>query len=101
MPSPRYLVPRMRASVVPSFLHRRLYNSTSVLSHPTALHRAERAADLKTHPESAISQEKLADVKHNHHWTEENATQSEADVRRAYLRDCYIILLPSGVSVPY
>lgn len=82
MLSPRYLVPRMRASVVPSF-NRRLYNSTSVLSHPTALHRAERAADLKAHPESATSQEKLADVKHNHHWTEENATQSEADVRWA------------------
>ena len=70
----------MRATVVPSF-NRRLYNSTPMLGYPTALHRAERAADLKAHPESGVSQEKLPDIKHNHHWTEENATASEADVR--------------------
>lgn len=58
----------------------RTYTTTPFRLYPTALHRAERAADLKAHPESALTQEKVPDRKHNHHWSEENATESEADV---------------------
>jgi len=59
----------------------RSLHTTTRLFYPTALHRAEQAADLKKNPESATTQQKLEDVKHNHHWSEKNATQSEADVR--------------------
>lgn len=58
----------------------RQYTPTLTQRYPTAIARAERAADLKKHPEAALTQEKLADVKGNRHWTEENATLSEADV---------------------
>ena len=58
----------------------RHYHANATLSQPTALHRAIEASDLAKHPESAITQEKQADVKHNHHWTEANATTSEANV---------------------
>jgi len=58
----------------------RHYSRTAICSYPTAIHRAERAADLKKHPESAVSQEPVGDRKHNHHWTEANATISEADI---------------------
>jgi len=47
---------------------------------PTAIHRATEASDLAKYPESGVTQEKKADVKHNHHWTEANSTTSEADV---------------------
>ncbi|EXJ83967.1 hypothetical protein A1O3_04634 [Capronia epimyces CBS 606.96] len=59
----------------------RHYTSTSRLLQPTALHRAEVAADLKAHPESQLTQEKLPDKKHSHHWEEANATESEADIK--------------------
>jgi hypothetical protein len=58
----------------------RQYTCTPIRSYPTAIARAERAADLKKHPESALTQEKLDDKKGNRHWSEENATLSEADV---------------------
>jgi hypothetical protein len=58
----------------------RLYTCSPIRSYPTAIARAERAADLKKHPESALTQEKLDDKKGNRHWSEENATLSEADV---------------------
>ncbi|OAG44068.1 hypothetical protein AYO21_01525 [Fonsecaea monophora] len=58
----------------------RQYTATRVTLLPTALARAERASDLKAHPESALTQEKLPDKKGNRHWSEENATLSEADV---------------------
>ncbi|EXJ79479.1 hypothetical protein A1O1_08743, partial [Capronia coronata CBS 617.96] len=58
----------------------RQYASTPRLFQPTALHRAEAAADLKAHPESQLTQEKLPDKEHSHHWDDANATPSEADV---------------------
>lgn len=58
----------------------RHYSRTATCFYPTAIHRAEKAADLKKHPESAATQEQLEDRKHNHHWSEKNATISEADV---------------------
>jgi len=55
--------------------------TTSLKSlQPTALHRAQREADLKAHPESSLTQEKLPDKGHNRHWSEEKATASEADI---------------------
>ncbi|KAH0835301.1 hypothetical protein FOPE_04125 [Fonsecaea pedrosoi] len=59
----------------------RQYTATRVTLLPTALARAERASDLKAHPESALTQEKLPDKKGNRHWSEENATLSEADIK--------------------
>ncbi|KIW28568.1 uncharacterized protein PV07_08222 [Cladophialophora immunda] len=59
----------------------RRYTAGRIALAPTALHRAEKAADIKAHPESAATQEKLPDQKGNRHWTEENATVSEADVK--------------------
>lgn len=58
----------------------RSFTSNNRLFQPTALHRAEAAADRKAHPESQLTQEKLEDKKHSHHWEEANATPSEADV---------------------
>ena len=58
----------------------RHYSSNATLFQPTALHRATEASDLERYPGSGVTQEKQADVKHNHHWTETNATTSEADV---------------------
>ncbi|ETI29497.1 hypothetical protein G647_01950, partial [Cladophialophora carrionii CBS 160.54] len=58
----------------------RCFTSSSRAFQPTAIHRAQRAADIKAHPESSVTQEKLPDKDHNRHWTEENATLSEADV---------------------
>lgn len=58
----------------------RQYTCTPFRSYPTAIARAERAADLKKHPEAALTQQKLDDKKGNRHWSEENATLSEADV---------------------
>jgi hypothetical protein len=58
----------------------RHYTASRISFQPTALHRAEEASDLKQHPESGVTQEKRKDVKHNHHWVEEDATTSEADV---------------------
>jgi len=58
----------------------RQYTGTTIRGYPTAIARAERAADLKKHPESALTQQKLDDKKGNRHWTEDNATLSEADV---------------------
>ncbi|KIY02571.1 uncharacterized protein Z520_01036 [Fonsecaea multimorphosa CBS 102226] len=60
---------------------RRWYTTTRATRWPTALHRAEKASDLKAHPEAAATQEKLPDKKGNRHWTEENATLSEEDIR--------------------
>ena len=60
----------------------RHYTPNATLFQPTALHRAIEASDLEKHPESGVTQEKQADVKHNHHWTEANATTSEAEVSR-------------------
>ncbi|EXJ67068.1 uncharacterized protein A1O5_09714 [Cladophialophora psammophila CBS 110553] len=57
----------------------RCHTSSRISLAPTALHRAEKASDLKAHPESAFTQEKLPDKAGNRHWTEENATPSEAD----------------------
>jgi len=59
----------------------RHYTPNATLLQPTALHRAMEADDLDKHPENGVTQEKRADVKHNHHWTEANATTSEADVK--------------------
>ncbi len=58
----------------------RHYTPNTILLQPTALHRAMEASDLEKHPECGVTQEKQADVKHNNHWTEANATTSEADV---------------------
>ncbi|KEF55755.1 uncharacterized protein A1O9_08506, partial [Exophiala aquamarina CBS 119918] len=58
----------------------RQYTCSAIRGYPTAIARAERAADLKKHPESALTQQKLEDKKGNRHWSEENATLSEADV---------------------
>jgi hypothetical protein len=74
---PSKLVPTLRAQS-------RSLATTPHHFQPTALHRAQREADLKAHPESALTQEKLPDQEHNRHWTEENATLSEADV------SCYL-----------
>lgn len=60
----------------------RTFTTSPRVSLPTALHRAQRASDLKAHPESATTQEKLPDKVHNRHWSEEKATQSEADVSK-------------------
>jgi hypothetical protein len=65
----------------------RHYTPSPIFFQPTALHRAQEASDLKQHPESGVTQEKRKDVKHDHHWVEENATTSEADVRSARKRD--------------
>ncbi|KAK5200411.1 hypothetical protein LTR99_009210 [Exophiala xenobiotica] len=59
----------------------RCLSSTAVRARPTAISRAEKAADLKTYPESAITQQKLPDGLGNRHWSEENATESEKDIR--------------------
>ncbi|KIX06899.1 uncharacterized protein Z518_04875 [Rhinocladiella mackenziei CBS 650.93] len=59
----------------------RRYTASPIAFQPTAIHRAESAADLKKHPESGFTQEKLPDRKHSHHWSEENATISEADIK--------------------
>ncbi|KIW89009.1 uncharacterized protein Z519_10494 [Cladophialophora bantiana CBS 173.52] len=59
----------------------RCHTSSRISLAPTALHRAEKASDIKAHPESALTQEKLPDKPGNRHWTEENATPSEADIK--------------------
>merc|ERR1712000_99350 len=64
----------------PSIISRYL-STTAVRARPTAISRAEKAADLKTHPESAMTQQKLPDRLGNRHWSEENATESEKDIR--------------------
>jgi len=64
-----------------SFGRIRHYTPSLTFAQPTALHRAEQASDLKLHPESGVTQEKRKDIKHDHHWVEENATMSEADVK--------------------
>jgi hypothetical protein len=74
----------------------RSLHTTTRLFYPTALHRAEQAADLKKNPESATTQQKLEDVKHNHHWAEKNATQSEANVG-SFLLNAHSCLL--GMSI--
>jgi hypothetical protein len=73
-----------RRGLLPSVARFRHYTPNSALFQPTALHRATEASDLEKHPESGVTQEKQADVKHNHHWTEANATTSEADVSRTH-----------------
>ncbi|KAK5059684.1 hypothetical protein LTR84_009567 [Exophiala bonariae] len=79
-------LPRFTTSLRPtptlnSQIQIRQYTPTLTQRYPTAIARAERAADLKKHPEAALTQQKLADAKGNRHWTEENATLSEADIR--------------------
>jgi len=59
----------------------RHYHPSPISPFPTAIARAEREADLKKHPEAAVTQEKADDRNHNRHWSEEKATPSEADVR--------------------
>ncbi len=61
----------------------RHYHPSPISQFPTAIARAERAADLKKHPEAAVTQEKAEDRNHNRHWSEEKATPSEADVSLA------------------
>ncbi|ETN39093.1 uncharacterized protein HMPREF1541_05315 [Cyphellophora europaea CBS 101466] len=95
MPSPASTLPRLHLlASVPRRYHPttsitttssynssiRLYSATAQRSLPTALARAGRAADLRSHPESGFTQEKLPDVKGMHHWDEGHATESEADV---------------------
>jgi len=58
----------------------RFYHASSAGRLPTAMARAERAADLKAHPEAAVAQEKVEDRPHNRHWSEDKATVSEADI---------------------
>ncbi|OAP58936.1 hypothetical protein AYL99_06233 [Fonsecaea erecta] len=70
-----------RSGSVPRLTSRNYYTPTRPARFPTALARAERASDLKAHPEAAVTQEKLPDKKGNRHWTEDNATVSEADIR--------------------
>lgn len=72
--------------------------TTSRLFYPTALHRAQQEADVKKNPESAITQEKLEDVKPNHHWTEKNATESEADVR-SFPHSAHLCLLSTHLLI--
>ena len=71
-----------RPKTIGSLARIRYYHASPIFFRPTAIHRAGEAADLKRHPESGVTQEKRKDVKHDHHWTEENATASEADVSR-------------------
>ncbi|KAJ9634445.1 uncharacterized protein PV06_10576 [Exophiala oligosperma] len=63
----------------PSIISRSL-STTAVRARPTAIARAEKEADLKKHPESALTQEKSSDRPGNRHWTAENATVSEQDI---------------------
>lgn len=77
----RSFLPSARRGHPSSFARLRYYTPSSALFRPTAIHRATEASDLAKHPECGVTQEKQADTKHNHHWTEENATASEADVK--------------------
>lgn len=70
----------------------RQYTGSAIRGYPTAIARAERAADLKKHPESALTQQKLDDKKGNRHWSEENATLSEADVSSLPCLACFFPL---------
>jgi hypothetical protein len=76
---PNRFIPKVRVRPSPSTAVR-CFASSSRSFQPTALHRAQKAADVKAHPESTLTQEKLPDKEHNRHWSEENATPSEADV---------------------
>ncbi|KIW21624.1 hypothetical protein PV08_02204 [Exophiala spinifera] len=64
-----------RASIISRSL-----STTAIRAMPTAIARAEREADLKKHPESALTQEKSPDRPGNRHWTAEKATDSEQDI---------------------